>query len=236
MTIALTLPPETTVDVETAQWVRLCQRRADWQQARGRELLEQSVRQWPANVRLARDAAGVVLVADDYCDGFETDIGQAQARLLCWLHGEPCDGGDPPTDELIESLLAEAASAATLRDDAWIVPPSEECPMEITVRRGHGGVLVKATLADLTEASPVAREAIAEFLCRAHHALRFVRAEIDDRSACLASQAAANRLESDLMHALRAVSVGVRLLVRETQALLRPELAEAYMKSVVPFT
>jgi hypothetical protein len=233
MTITQTLPTETSLELETAQWVRLCQRRADLAHSSGRELLEQSVRQWPANVRLARDAAGVVLVADDYCDALDAEIGQAQARLLCWLHGE-ASVGEPPLDgELFESVLLECAPLATLREDQWIVPPSDECPVEITVRCNAGGVGVKAALVDLTEAQPAAREAVAEFLCRGQHALRFVRAEIDDRSAWLTAHASADRLESDLAHALRAVAVGVRLLVREAQALMRPELAQAYLMNVV---
>ena len=92
MTTILSLPPESSVDIETASWVRLSQRRADLPQAGGHELLEQSMRQWPANGRLAtavRRASyrGICAVAAQK----EPDDGNSSLMVA----SDPANGGGP---------------------------------------------------------------------------------------------------------------------------------------------
>lgn len=202
-----------TLTRESGGWLRMSQRRADLDGLSGRQLLNES-RDLPDNARFARDGSATVLISDDY------------ERL-----DEPSGNGhfDEAT---IEMLLAEHSPAFTKREERWIVPPTEERGVELTVEQVAGGVLVKAALVDTSDASAIALDALGEFLCRAHLGLRFVRAELTESHACVMARADAGRLETDLPHALRAAAAAARLLVREASALLQPELAEAYLKNL----
>jgi hypothetical protein len=202
-----------TRTLECRGWIRESQRRADLDGLTGRELLARAG-ELPGNARFARDESGVVQVWDT-CDEFDQPDNYQQLD-----------------DERIEALLAEFSSAFAKREERWVVPPVEEHGVELAVESAADGVLVKAVLADTSDASAIALDALAEFLCRAHHGLRFVRAELSESQAYVIARAEAQRLESDLPHALRAVATAGRMLGREATALLQVELAEAYLKNV----
>ena len=131
-------------------------------------------------------------------------------------------------EELIEALLAELGLEATRRDEAWAI--AGPAGVELVVRATPEGAIVTATLADMESAAAECREAVAAFLQRAQAELRLVEAGVDENAASLEARADGEELEVELGRAIHATARACRLLVRETQALLRPDLAEVYLQ------
>jgi CO dehydrogenase nickel-insertion accessory protein CooC1 len=131
-------------------------------------------------------------------------------------------------DELIEMTLPELGLDATRRDEAWAL--AGPAGVELIVRRTADGAVVTAALADVSEASVECREAVGAFFERAQPALRLVAAKIDEHAASLESAAGGEELDVELARAVHAVARASRLLVHEARALMRPELAKAYLQ------
>jgi hypothetical protein len=130
----------------------------------------------------------------------------------------------------VESALEEVGLPWRRRAEGWVVPAGASLPREITLRPLPGGLRVEAILLAWDELGEAELAALAWFLCRAQHGLRFARCELADRQARVAALVRVEELGSALPHALMGVATGTRLLAREVGALLLPELARAYVE------
>ena len=186
----------------------------------------------PGNARIVRTAEGVVVLAEVYLDDSDPAVAMAGDRLTRWLDGTHVDT-QRPSEELVESLLAERGLAAERRDDAWTVRLEEVA--DLIVRGVDGGLRIEAMLAEFVEdnGSSDARPALAEFLCRAQIGLRFARAELTAYSALVAGWCDAATLAADLDRALCGVGWGHRWMTAEAQALGNSAVAQNYLDFVV---
>jgi hypothetical protein len=213
-------------------WLTFCQPVPALEDAPGATLLHEASR-WGGNLRYARTPAGVVLLGDvPGGDEATTWLDAGANQIRRWL--TPADEQGPASDEEIETLLAEAVVPLTRRDHARVLAPTSTLPLELRVRACPGGALVEATIADLVDIDTQAREALAEFLCRAHGKTRFVRCVMDDRTALVVSHAHADNLDADLARSIDSVRAASHCLYREAQALLRPPIAQAFRSSLCP--
>jgi hypothetical protein len=130
--------------------------------------------------------------------------------------------------EVIESVLAELGVEATRREAAWVVAGA--AGVELVVSRTAEDAAVRATLADLDGATAECRAAVAEFLRRAAAGLRVVTVMVDEQAASIEARASAAYLDVELASAIEAAGRAAALLVQETRALVRPEVARAYLR------
>jgi hypothetical protein len=87
-------------------------------------------------------------------------------------------------------------------------------------------------LAAWDDVSALSRDALAEFLLAAHGGLRCARCELGSQSASVTALVRTEDLDPDLLHGLRGVLAGIRLLAREASMLLSPEAAGIYQELV----
>jgi hypothetical protein len=130
--------------------------------------------------------------------------------------------------EVIESVMAELGLEATRRDAAWVVAGT--AGVELVVSRTSEGAVVRAKLADLDGATAECRAAVAEFLLRAAAGMKFVTVAVRDQAASIEARASGADFDVELGRAIQAAARAASLLVQETQALVRPELARAYLQ------
>jgi hypothetical protein len=157
-------------------------------------------------------------------------LGDGEARLGRWLDRTPSDNQVTPSEEVVEAVLETSGLAWSRRERGWAVPAAENSPRELRITVEPGRVRIEAVLADWDEIGGVEAEAVARFLYLAQPGLRCARCELHDRQARISSMIEAEHLETDLLHGLRGVAAGCRLLARETAALLVPEMARALLE------
>lgn len=154
----------------------------------------------------------------------------AQRTLQHWLTGES-EPGVPPDIEAVETALSEVAREWTRRDDCWIVPAGSQSPVELRVVLVPRGLRVEGVLGSGEAYDPLARRALAEFLCRVQWALRFARMELDEHVRVVA-EVDTRSIHCNFDHGLRSVAEACRVLAAEVRALSTPELARAYLSDV----
>jgi hypothetical protein len=137
-----------------------------------------------------------------------------------------------PTEEQVETALAESGWAWTRREPCYVISASTARAAELVIHLISGGVRVETVLVSLEEAGSVERAALEEFLARSQSGLRLVYCLVEDTTARLVSLAATEQLDSDLRDSLGSVAAAWMLLSREARALLKPELARLYLDQV----
>jgi hypothetical protein len=183
----------------------------------------------PGNLRYVPGPDGVQVLGELPGRAGELGLDEGEARLGRWLDGRPGDNRLTPADEVVEAVLETAGLAWSRRERGWAVPAAEGSPRELRISAEPGWVRVEAVLADWDEIGRVEAEALARFLYLAQTGLRFARCELHERQARIGSLIEADYLDNDLLHGLRGVAAGCRLLARETAALLVPEMAAALL-------
>jgi hypothetical protein len=160
------------------------------------------------------------------CD--ESSRVETRAALDRWLRGEVVTDRTLDAEE-VEAALAESGRGWTQREADWILPPDGSTPVEIRVQRIPRGLRITGELCSGADPlDPVARQALAEFLCRAQPALRFARLEMDERVRVVA-EVEARLLGSHFPHGLESVVQACRALAAEARALTNAELAGVYL-------
>jgi hypothetical protein len=129
--------------------------------------------------------------------------------------------------DAVESALAASGLTWRVRGDGWVVPANADLSRELSVRPESGHLLFEAVLIEWSEIGGEEKLALERVLCRAQLGLRFARCEVDVQKARLLARVDNGQIEQVLAHALGGVAAGVRLLARETAALLTPDVAHA---------
>lgn len=192
----------------------------------------------PGNFRYARMPSGDVTLLTEWSGGnVATPIEDVQAQLAGLLAAATPvseEGAGAGAGEEIEEALEAAIDASGLnwsrRETTWAVPATDGLPRELLVTRVPAGARVEAVLAEWTgDLGQDEAQALAELLSTAQAGVRFARCEMQDHSARAVSLAATETLDSDLTHSLMGVAAACRLLAREAEAVLVPEVARAYL-------
>jgi hypothetical protein len=218
-----------TYQVEGGGWLVIRQDRPELSGRTSAELLALT-RDLPGNLRYTPGPNRVQVLGELPGRGGELGLDEGEARLGRWLDGPPSDSRVTPADEVVEAVLETSGLAWSRRERGWAVPAAENCPRELRISAEPGVVRVEAVLADWDEIGGVEAEALARFLYLAQPGLRCARCELHERQARISSVIEAEHLETELVHGLRGVAAGCRLLARETTALLVPEMARALLE------
>src|SRR5262249_23520689 len=148
----------------------------------------------------------------------------------CWL--ARFESGDKPAEspreDAIEAVLSQSGLAFVRREASWAAPAPAGLPGELVVRQHADGARGAAMLTPWGELSALRRDALAEFLMAAQGGLRCARCELGSQSARVTALVRTEDLDPDLLHGLRGVLAGTRLLAREASMLLSPQAAGIY--------
>jgi len=215
--------------VEGGGWLVVHQDRPELSARTAAELLALT-RDLPGNLRYVPGLDHVQVLGELPGRAGDLRLDEGEARLGRWLDSTSIDTRMTPADEVVETVLETSGLAWSRRERGWAVPAAEHCPRELRIGAEPGLVRVEAVLADWDEIGVVEAEALARFLYQAQPGLRFARCELHERQARISSVIEAEHLETDLLHGLRGVAAGCRLLARETTALLVPEMARALLE------
>ena len=222
--------PDVVYRLDPGGWLSVCHVMPELDQAPADQLLRAESSRLAGNLRYAWTPAGVVRLGEVRTTDDPQAREEAEVRLLQWMEWERTEAGSMATEEQIEGALAESGLAWIKRESAWVLPAIPVRSVEMVIQAVAGGACVAATLADLQGIDLEVRTALTEFLCRAHSGLRFARCEVDETAARVVSLAETEHFETDIEDSLGSVLAACRLLGREAQALLKPELAREYLK------
>jgi hypothetical protein len=179
-------------------------------------------------LRLGRCAAGVFLFGEAPLSSGENSQREACAAMKQWLRGQAVTRKTLDAEE-VEAALADSGRGWTRREADWIVPLDTSVPVEVHVQCIPRGRRIAGELCSGEDPfAPIARQALAEFLCRAQPALRFARLEMDE-TVRVVTEVNARLLDSHFSHGLESVAQACRALAAEVRALTNPELAGSYL-------
>ena len=120
----------------------------------------------------------------------------------------------PATPKYVEVLAAalDESGHTGLRASPARRVPQPELPEEIRISSIGDELSVEATLAAWDEITPASHEALAEFLRRAQAGVRLDHMQLKESSAVVVWRIEGTRIEADLHHGIRSVSVACRML------------------------
>jgi hypothetical protein len=196
-------------------WVHLRRERPALARATLAELLALTAR-LPGTFRLGSAHRGEV-----YLLGELPDTADPEEVLVAQLAGHELER------DAVESALTSSGLSWRVRGDGWVVPANADLCRELSVRTEPGRLIVEAVLIEWSEIITEEKLALERVLCRAQLGLRFARCEVDAQKARLLARVENGSVEQVLAHALGGVAAGVRLLARETAALLTSDVARA---------
>lgn len=195
------------------------------------ELLRLAAQRLGGNLRYAIIQTGVVLLGEMRLVEGEFASSQAQQELKRMSRSRPLEDSPLPSEEALESALAQTSVQWSRREAAWHVSLPEANVPDFSIRLAPGHARVETDLVSWPqELDEVRSLALATFFCSAHAKLRFARCLFEDRSARLVSLASADRLEAELPDSIGSVVAAAGSLSRGAAALLAPELAQAYLE------
>jgi hypothetical protein len=216
---------------EGANWLTALKPEPALAEQSAKALLERGAR-LRGNLRYVRAAlaAEVMLMGDARLQDGSLSFEEAEDRLRRLLEFPQAETGAGTDEEVIEAALESSGLRWTRRETTWAVPATEYLVRELHVLSVPEGVRVEALLVQWDEPmGEAAAEALPLFLCAGQAGLRFARCELAERAARIVSLADTAHVETELEHSLRSVAAGCRLLAREAQALLVPEVARAFL-------
>ncbi len=186
-----------------------------------------------SNLRWAAHAEGIALLGDFHGEPGPFNAAQARQRLRTLAAGSvPRAWCEPSDREEFESILSQLDFEWKEDDGRWRTAANfpDGGRFELTANPVATGIEFTSTLADWNDDLEAdCRAALIRFLNRANGALRFVRVVLDGNQVRAESTAMADRLDTEVPDAARAVATAVQVLRREINALRVPSVAQAYL-------
>jgi len=217
---------------EAGGWLSFERRQTNLDDKPPMELLRLAAQRLDGNLRYAIIQTGVVLLGEMRLVEGEFASSQAQQELKRMSRSRPLEDAPLPSEEALESALAQTSVQWSRREAAWHVSLPEENVPDLSIRLAPRHARVETELVSWPqELDEVRSLALATFFCSAHAKLRFAQCQMDERSARLVSQTSVGRLETELSDSIGSVAAAARSLSRGASALLVPELAQAYLES-----
>jgi hypothetical protein len=131
-------------------------------------------------------------------------------------------------NEAIAAALEEMGLAWTRRESEWVVPASARVPCEVVLGLSGDEVRVAAVLVVREEIGARETRALGHFLRRAEVSFRSVSLRLDGNKAVAEACLPAAEIDARLSDAVGGVLSAARVLSREAEAMLLPEVARAY--------